>query len=104
MRQENGVPTVRFEVDLPLTDVIQERRDWMKADRCLPAAVARSLIREHAHAWPLGFVASLIAEALEGVTLVGDGDDASELNDRCVDAAVAAVRSIRPKEMEYHDC
>lgn len=101
MKQENGVPTVRFEVDLPLTEVIDVQMEWMQADRCLPAAVVKSLIRQHADHWPLNFVAGLIRDALEQLVMVGDGDDASEMHDLCGEAAWAAVRSIRPKQMAF---
>jgi hypothetical protein len=103
MIQENSVPTVRFQADLPLTDVINVKWSWMRPEQCLPAAVVKSLIQEHAHAWPPTFVANLFKEALEQLLMVGDGDDASEMHDLCCDAAYAAVRSVRPKQMAF-DC
>lgn len=88
----NAAPTVRFEVELPLTAVfdVREAHKHMHADDVLPAAVAKALAREYGGIWFTEVVEELI-EALLFELRREDGGDESEVRLWAKRAAGAAV-------------
>jgi hypothetical protein len=80
MIHNNPAATVRFEVELLLSEVfdVQKAHKHMPSDHALPAAVAMSLIREYGSRW-FGEVVEELIEAMLFEMRREDGGDESEL-------------------------
>lgn len=103
MFHEKDAPKVRFEVDVPLDDVLSHRRavNNPSAEEILAAAVVKKIAFEYAHGWTPHFVARLFFEALiEVAPKIAVDECDSELCERVEEAVFALVGGLCPQMNE----